>query len=212
MQSELAVGLASNVVAAVAVLAGAVTSIASLRSQRENTRATLAAQRSLAVLQDQAERDRLNGERLRAERRGLYLTLLRWTEDLLDALGDLTAEAPTIPAARWHVAAETEDLLDLYAADTVHVRFNALRALLFGVVEGSTLESVQVEWQERDGVVGDVTTTSLPNLLDGDARAQLRDRATSMALDLAHAIRADVQGREHGGYFVTFRMSRPADR
>ena len=208
MQPELAVGLASTGVAAIAIVTSTVTNVLSLRSQKENTRMTLEAQRALASFQEDALRERAHDQDLRDKRAALYLDLLRWTEHLLNALDEMHQDGPGLPRHRWHIERDTEDLVDLYASDAVHIRFNSLRGMLFGLVEGSErMASRIVSWTEADGRIEDVKLAerSLP---DWPAQRAVRDEAVQKALDLAHVIRAEAQGRQHSGYFVTYRMDR----
>ena len=78
MQAEVVVGLASTGVAALPVAASTPTTIMSLRGQRENTKATLEAQRALASIQEDALRERVRGDAIRAQRALLYKVIIVW--------------------------------------------------------------------------------------------------------------------------------------
>ncbi len=58
-----------------------------------------------------------------------------------------------------------------------------------------------------DGIASYPINTS-PPLIDWAAREHLRDKAHEDALDLIHTIRAEIQGGDHSGWFVTYRLSR----
>jgi hypothetical protein len=68
VDSQVVVSLASAGAAALAVGASLVTTVLSVRAQRENTRATLDAQERLAAAQEGALRERAHGQDLRDRR------------------------------------------------------------------------------------------------------------------------------------------------
>jgi hypothetical protein len=209
MRAEIVVSLASTGVAALAVAASAMTTVLSLRGQRDNTRATLEAQRALAVIQEEALRERTSAEVLRVQRASLYKTVIEWAEGLLGALYAMTADQATIPRDAWHIDPMAESNLDLYASDLVHTRFNALRGLLIALVEGSeSQESPLVSWTEDDGRIQEISIGTTPTLDTWIEQSKVRDKARSDALDLISVIRAEVQGRNHSGHFVSYRLDR----
>jgi hypothetical protein len=209
MRAEMVVSLASTGVAALAVAASAMTTVLSLRSQRDNTRATLEAQRALAVIQEEALRERTSAEVLRVQRASLYKAVIEWAEGLLGALYAMTADQATISRDAWHIDPTAETDLDLYASDLVHTRFNALRGLLLALVEGSEIqESPLVSWTEHDGRIQDISIEATPSLDTWTEQKRVRDKARGDALDLISVIRAEVQGRNHSGYFVSYRLDR----
>jgi hypothetical protein len=209
MRAEIIVSLSSTGVAALAVAASAVTTILSLRGQRDNTRATLEAQRALAVIQEEALRERTSTEILRAQRASLYKSVIEWAEGLLGALESMTADQALIPKRVWHIDPTAESDLDLYASDLIHTRFNALRGLLIALVEGSTShESPLVSWTEHDGKIQTMSIGTTPSLCTWVEQEKVRDKARDDALDLISSIRAEVQGRNHSGYFVSYRLDR----
>ena len=209
MQSELLVGLASAGVAVVAVLANALTTIQSLKVQRENTKSTLDTQRMLAEAQESGLRERSHGQELREQRAPLYKALLRWSEDLVDVLSSMDSTHSQLPKSTWHIDPAVEDSLDLYASDAVHIRFNAVRGMLIGMVKDSGSEdSPIVRWEEQDGRIIDVSVTRSVPLRNWSTRARMRDDAHEAALYLVAAIRAEVQGAGHSGYFITYRLDR----
>jgi hypothetical protein len=208
MQPEVIVGLASAGVGALAIAASTLTTFRSLDAQRANTSATLDAQRFLADAQEKALRDRSREEELRGQRVPLYAYLLRWADSLLGALDQVTAKHSELPRSFWHVEPAMEDSVDLYSSDAVQIHFNSLRALLMGLVENSAVNSIIVTWDEENGRISNVSQTKTPPLTDWSAREGIRDKAQGSALDLMHRIRAEVQGRDHGGYFVIYRLDR----
>ena len=209
MQAEVVVGLGSAGVAGLAVAASTMTTILSLRGQRENTRATLEAQRALASMQEAALRERTHGDAVRSQRALLYKTVIIWAEGLLGALYAMAPEQENLAPAVWHIDPTAEADLDLYASDVVHTRFNALRGLLMGLVDGSGFsDSPLVAWSEHDGHIQSVTITRTPPLDNWVERQKVRDKARDDALSLISAIRAEVQGDEHAGYFVSYRLDR----
>jgi hypothetical protein len=203
------IGVASVGVAALTVGVNAITTISSLRTQRENTKATLESQLTLARHQEQALRDRSHGQELRERRTPIYSAIIEWTYALLAALDGMTPERPQLDLARWHVERAVEDQMDLYASDLVHIRFNALRALLTGVTQGSSSsDSPLLTWAEVDGRITDTSEGRTEKLDTWQARDRLRQLAAGKAIDLVSAIRAEMQGIEFSGYFYTYRLDR----
>lgn len=120
----------------------------------------------------------------------------------------MDTEHPELAKSVWHIGPAMEDWLDLYAPHTIHIRFNALRGLLIGLVKDSGFDtSPVVTWEEQDGQISNVSITRTSLLIDWAARGPIRDKAHEDALHFIHAIRAEVQGRDHSGYFVTYRLS-----
>lgn len=209
MQPEVIVGLTSAGVAALAIAASSVTTVLSLRVQRENTKSTLETQRMLAATQENFTRERSHAQEMRRQRTPLYGHLLRWAEALLSGLSQMNSDHPELAKSLWHIETAMEDSLDLYAPDTIHIRFNALRGLLIGLVKDSGFsQSRVVTWDEQDGRISNVSITTTPRLIDWATREPLRDKAHDDALDFIHTIRAEVQGGDHSGWFVTYRLSR----
>ncbi len=209
MQSEVLVGLASAGVAATAVLANALTKVLSFKVQRENTKSTLETQRMLAEAQESSLRETSHGQELREQRAPVYRAVLRWSEELLGALSSMDPAHSELSKSAWHIDPAIEDGLDLYASDTVHVRFNAVRGMLIGMVKDSGFDdSPIVQWEEQGGRIVSVSITRSPPLRDWPTRGQMRDDAHEAVLDLVARIRAEVQGADHSGYFVTYRLDR----
>jgi hypothetical protein len=209
MQPEVIVGLTSAGVGALAIAASSLTAFRSIDAQRAATSATLEAQRALADARERAVRDRSQAEELRSRRAPLYGYLIRWADNLLGALDQMAPGHDELPRSLWHIEPSMEDELDLYSSDGVHTHFNALRGLLIGLVEGSgSDESPVVTWDEQDGRISNVRTTTTARLTGWSARQQVRDQAHASALDLIHRIREEVQGERHSGYFVTYRLDR----
>jgi hypothetical protein len=207
MQPEVVVGLASAGVAALAIAASSVTTVLSLKAQRDNTNSTLETQLMLAASQEDFARERSHAQEMRRQRIPLFGHLLRWAEALLTALGQMDSEHPELAKSAWHIGAATEDSLDLYAPDIIHLRFNALRGLLIGLVQDSgSSDSPLVTWDELDGQISNVSIGRTAPLLDWAAREAIRDKAHEDALTLIHAIRTEVQGPDHSGWFVTYRL------
>jgi hypothetical protein len=208
MQSEVIVGLASAGVAALAIAASSVTTVLSLKAQRDNTNSTLKTQRMLAASQEDFARERSHAEEMRRQRVPLYGHLLRWAEALLVALRQMDSEHSELAKSVWHIGAVIEDSLDLYAPDMIHLRFNALRGLLIGIVKDSGFsDSPVVIWDEQDGQISNVSIGRTAPLLDWTMREGIRDKAHEDALTLIHTIRAEVQGPDHSGWFVTYRLA-----
>jgi hypothetical protein len=209
MQPEVVVGLASTGVAALAVATSTLTTILSLRGQRENTKATLEAQRALASIQEEALRERVRADAIRGQRAVLYKIIILWAEGLLGALYAMNAEQPRISSEVWHIDPTAETDIDLYASDVVHTRFNALRGLLIGLVDGSGFtDSPLVFWNEHGDRIQSLSVTRTPPLDNWGEQQQVRDKARDDALSLISAIRAEIQGGEHSGYFVSYRLDR----
>jgi hypothetical protein len=209
MQPEVIVGLVSAGVGALAIAASTLTTLRSLQVQRDNTNATLETQRVLAAAQERALRDRSHEEELRSKRTPLYAYLLRWIASLLTALDQITEEHSELPISVWHIKPAMEDSLDLYSSDAVQIHFNSLRGLLIGLVKNSGFsDSPLVTWDEENGRILNVSETRTPPLTDWPARESTRDKAHKSGLDLMARIRAEVQGREHSGFFVIFRLDR----
>ena len=209
MQPEVIVGLLSAGVGALAIAASTLTTVRSLNVQRDNTNATLETQRALAAAQERALRDRSHDDELRSQRAPLYAYLLRWTDSLLGALDQITVEHPELPKSLWHIEPTMEDSLDLYSSDVVHIQFNSLRGLLIGLVGNSGFsDSPIVTWDEENGRISNVSITRTPPLTDWPARERILKKAHESGLELIHRIRGEVQGREHSGYFVTYRLDR----
>jgi hypothetical protein len=207
MEPEVVVGLASAGVGALAIAAGSVTTALSLKAQRDNTNSTLEAQRMLAASQEDFARERSHAQEMRRQQIPLYGDLLRWAEALLAALEKMDSEHPELAKSAWHIGEAIEDSIDLYAPETVHLRFNALRGLLIGLVKDSGFsDSPLVTWDERDGQISNVSIRRTAPLLDWAMREAIRDKAHEDALTLIHTIRAEVQGPDHSGWFVTYRL------
>lgn len=209
MQPEVIVGLVSAGVGALAIAASTITTLRSLQVQRDNTDATLETQRVLAAAQERALRDRSHEDELRSKRVPLYAYLLRWIYSLLSALDEITEVHSELPASVWHIDPAMEDSVDLYSSDAVQIHFNSLRGLLIGLVkDAGSSDSPLVTWKEENGRILDVSVTRTSPLIDWPARENIRDKAHQSSLDLMGRIRAEVQGREHSGFFVTYRLDR----
>ncbi|HEV7648136.1 MAG TPA: hypothetical protein VGP26_08250 [Actinophytocola sp.] len=209
MEPEIIVSLASTGVAALAVAASLVTTLLSLRAQRENTRATLAAQERLSAAQERALRERSHAQDLRDKRAEPYLALIKWAERLLEALSELDEVGkPYLTVEEWNIGAANDNLLDLYASDGVHVRFAALRGKLMGLVatDGPRLPKV-VTWTESGGEIDDVHIETGPAWHDWSARAAARRELMDAAIDLIARIRAELQGEASRGYYIIWRLS-----
>jgi hypothetical protein len=209
VEPQTIVSVASAGVAALAVAASLVTTLLSLRSQRENTRATLEAQERLSTTQEHALRERAHRQDLRDRRAEPYLALIRWAERLLEALHDMDeVDKPYLSVAEWNIAADVDNLLDLYASDGVHVRFAALRGKLIGLVDtdGPRLPQI-VTWTESDGVVDNVEIETGSAWSTWSERAEARTELKGDAIDLIARIRAESQGEPSRGYFIIWRLS-----
>jgi hypothetical protein len=120
-------------------------------------------------------------------------------------MDEVTKPAPTV--AEWNLAAEVDSLLDLYASDTVHVRFAALRGRLLSLVEsdGSRLPEI-VTWTETDGAIENVRIATGMLWTRWSDREAARDRAVDDTIDLIAMVRAELQGATSRGYFVIWRL------
>ena len=209
MDSQIIVSLASAGVAALAVVASLVTTLLSLRAQRENTRATLAAQERLATTQEEALRQRSHEQDLRDKRAEPYLALIRWAERILAALDDLDeVTKPYLSVDEWNIAADVDNLLDLYASDRIHVRYAALRGKLIGLVaaDGSRRPEL-VTWTESAGGIDDVRIETGVAWDDWTERAAVRVECKDDAIDLIAEVRAESQGQASRGYFIIWRLT-----
>jgi hypothetical protein len=208
MMEEEVVGLATASVGALAIVAGFATTVLSLKSQRENTNSTLETQRVIAAGQEEFTRERSHAQEMRRQRIPLYGHLIRWADALLVALDEMESEHPELAKSARHIGPAMEDSLDLYAPDTIHLRFNALRGSLIGLVKDSgSNTSPIVTWEEQDGRISNVSISRTPPLIDWATREPIRDKAHEAALDFIHAVRDEVQGPDHSGWFVTYRLS-----
>jgi len=209
VESQIIVSLASAGVAALAVVASLVTTLLSLRSQRENTRATHEAQERLSAAQELALRQRSHEQDLRDKRAGPYLALIQWAERLLAALSELDeVTKPYLSVDEWNIAADIDNLLDLYASDRIHVRYAALRGKLIGLVatDGPRRPAL-VTWTESAGGIDDVRIETGSPWDDWAERAAVRDEVKGDAIDLIAEIRAESQGEANRGYFIIWRLS-----
>ncbi|SMF50951.1 hypothetical protein [Streptomyces sp. Amel2xC10] len=208
MESQIIVSLASTAVAGLAVVASLVTTLLSLRAQRENTRDTLAAQERLSAAQERALHERSHAQDLRDKRAEPYLALIKWADRLLEALDDLDEVAkPYLAVEEWNIAPGVDSLLDLYASDVVHVRYAALRGKLMGLVAADSPRRPRlVTWAESDGVVEDVQIELGAPWATWGARAEVRGEVMDDAIDLIARVRAELQGRTSRGYFIIWRL------
>ncbi|GAB1514500.1 hypothetical protein [Actinophytocola sp. KF-1] len=208
MEPQTIVSLASTGVAALAVAASTVTTVLSLRAQRENTRATLDAQQRLADTQERALRERAHDQDLRDKRAEPYLALIEWADRLLAALSEMDETAkPHLTVEEWNLDAEVDSRLDLYASDAVHVRFAALRGMLMGLVatDGPRVPKI-VTWTETDGAVEDVRIENGQPWHTWPEREDARAEAADRAIDLIARVRAELQGARSRGYFIIWRL------
>jgi hypothetical protein len=137
---------------------------------------------ALAAAQERALRDRSHDEELRNQRAPLYAYLLRWTDNLLSALDQITVEHPELPKSLWHIEPTMEDSLDLYSSDSVHIHFNSLRGLLIGLVSNSGFsDSPIVTWDEENGRISNVSITRTRPLANWPARERILKKAQSLA-------------------------------
>jgi hypothetical protein len=208
VEPQTIVSLASTGVAALAVAASTVTTVLSLRAQRENTRVTLEAQERQSAAAERALRERAHEQDLRDKRAEPYLALIKWADRLLAALDEMDeVTKPSLTVEEWNIAAEVDSLLDLYASDAVHVRFAALRGRLIGLVDGDGPRLPQtVTWTERDGAVENVRIAVGMLWTRWPDREAARDRAMDDAIDLIARVRAELQGATSRGYFVIWRL------
>lgn len=209
MDSQIIVTLTSAGVAALAVVASLVTTLLSLRSQRENTRATLDAQERLSAAQERALRQRSHEQDRRDKRAEPYLALIQWAERLLASLSDMDeVTKPYLSVEEWNIAADIDNLLDLYASDRIHVRYAALRGRLIGLVatDGSRRPQM-VTWSESAGGVEDVRIETGEPWSEWAERAEIRAELKNDAIDLIAQIRAESQGEASRGYFIIWRLT-----
>jgi hypothetical protein len=209
MDVQILASLGAVGVAALTVGVNAITTVASLRTQRENTKRTLDSQLELARQQELALRDRSHGQALRDRRAPIYASVVSWVYPLLTALDDLSPQHAELDLDRWHLAASVEEELDLYASDLVHIRFSSLRALLTGITRGTRpAESPLLTWTELDGRIVATTEGRTERLEEWPERDGVRRLAMSKAIDLVATIRAEMQGQDSTGYFYTYRLDR----
>lgn len=210
VEPQIIVSLASTGVAALAVVASLITTLLSVRTQRENTRLTLDVQERLSAAQERALRERSHEQDLRDKRTEPYLGLIKWAERLLDALAGMDeVSKPHLSLDEWNLPPDVDNLLDLYASDTVHVRYAALRGKAIGLViptDGPRRPEI-VRWTESDGAVDDVRIETRPEWTDWTARAEARDELISAGIDLIARVRAELQGRTSHGYYIIWRLS-----
>lgn len=208
MESQVIVSLASTGVAGLAVVASLVTTLLSLRVQRENTRDTLDTQERLSAAQERALHERSHTQNLRDKRAEPYLALIKWADRMLAALDELDEVAkPYLSVAEWRIDPDVDNLLDLYASDVIHMRYAALRGKLMGLVatDGPRLPRL-VTWAESDGEIDSVSVEVGSPLSDWPARAEARAELTDDAIALISQVRAELQGRSRG-YFIIWRLS-----
>ncbi|MFD3925514.1 hypothetical protein [Streptomyces sp. NPDC058614] len=209
MEPQIIVSLASTGVAGLAVVASLVTTLLSLRAQRENTRATLDTQEQLAAVQERALHERSHAQDLRDKRAEPYLALINWANQLLKTLDALDEVAkPYLSVEEWNISPDVDHLLDLYASDLIHVRYAALRGKLIGLVatDGPRLPKL-VTWTESEGELGNVRVETGSAWSDWPARAEARGQLKEDAMDLIAQVRAELQGRTSRGYFIIWRLS-----
>lgn len=209
VEPQIIVSLAATGVAALAVVASLVTTLLSLRTQRQNTRDTLDTQERLSATQERMLRARSHEQDLRDKRAEPYLALIKWAERLLAALDEMDeVSKPNLSVEEWNIAADVDNLLDLYASDVIHVRYAALRGRLMGLVatDGPRRPKV-VTWTESDGEVDNVRIEPGAEWNDWPTRAEVRAELTGDAIDLIAQIRAELQGRASRGYFIIWRLS-----
>lgn len=210
MEPQIVVSLASTGVAALAVMASLITTLLTVRTQRDNTRSTLATQERLSVVQERLLRERAHEQDLRDKRTAPYLALLGWAERLLAALDDLDeASKPFLTLAEWHIVGDVDLLLDLYASDTIHIRYAALRGRMIGLVESTDEPRCPqiVTWDETSGEVGDVRIEAGPAWRTWRERAAVVPELMSEAIALITQVRAEMQGRPNAGYYIIWRLS-----
>jgi hypothetical protein len=193
-----------------AVVASLITTLLSVRTQRENTRASLDAQERLTATQERALRERSLEQDLRDKRIEPYLGLIKWAERLLEALDEMDEiSKPYLSLDEWNIAADVDNLLDLYASDTIHVRYAALRGKAIGLVvptDGPRRPAI-VRWTEPNGAVEDVRIETGPEYSDWAARAEARAELKSDSIDLIAQVRAELQGRTSRGHYIIWRLS-----
>lgn len=209
MEPQIIVSLASTAVAGLAVVASLVTTLLSLRAQRQNTRDTLDMQERLSATQERALYERSHAQDPRDKRTEPYLALIKWANQLLEALDELDEVAkPYLSVEEWNIGPDVDHLLDLYASDLIHVRYAALRGKLIGLVaaDGPRLPKL-VTWTESDGELETVSIDTGPPLSSWPARAQARDRLTDEVMHLIAQVRTELQGRTSRGYVIIWRLS-----
>ncbi|GHG63066.1 hypothetical protein [Streptomyces griseocarneus] len=209
MDSQIIVSLASTGVAGLAVVASLVTTVLSLRAQRENTRDALETQERLSAAQERALQKRSHAQDLRDKRAEPYLALIKWADRLLEALDELDEVAkPYLSVEEWNITPDVDSLVDLYASDVIHVRYAALRGALIGLVatDGPRLPQL-VTWTESEGEVDDVSIETGSPWSAWPARAEARAQLTDDAIGLIAQVRAELQGRTSRGYFIIWRLS-----
>jgi hypothetical protein len=209
VEPQIIVSLASTGVAALAVIASLVTTMLSLRTQRENTRDTLDTQERLSAAQERMLRERSHEQDLRDKRAQPYLSLIKWAEQLLEALDEMNeVSKPYLSVEEWNIAPDVDNLLDLYASDVIHVRYAALRGRLMGLVDTNGPRRPKVvRWTESDGEVDNVSIEIGAEWSDWAARAEARAELMDDAIDLIAQVRAELQGRVSRGYFIIWRLS-----
>lgn len=146
---------------------------------------------------------------LRDKRAEPYLALIQWAERLLASLSDMDeVTKPYLSVEEWNIAADIDNLLDLYASDRIHVRYAALRGRLIGLVatDGSRRPQV-VTWTESAGGVEDVRIETGAPWSEWAERAEIRAELKSDAIDLIAQIRAESQGEASRGYFIIWRLT-----
>jgi hypothetical protein len=115
---------------------------------------------------------------------------------------------PHLSVEEWNITADVDNLLDLYASDSIHVRFAALRGKLMGLVATDTPQLPQiVKWTEPDGEVDNVRIEPGSAWSSWQARAQARAELMDDAIDLIAQVRAESQGETSRGYFIIWRLS-----
>jgi hypothetical protein len=209
VEPQIIVSLASTAVAGLAVVASLVTTLLSLRAQRENTRDTLDTQERLSAAQERALHERSHAQDLRDKRAEPYLALIKWADRLLEALDELDEVAkPYLSVEEWNINPDVDNLLDLYASDVIHVRYAALRGKLIGLVatDGPRLPQL-VTWTESEGEVDNVSIETGSPWSAWSARAEVRAQLMDDAIDLIAQVRAELQGRTSRGYFIIWRLS-----
>ncbi|MFL6141837.1 MAG: hypothetical protein ACJ72N_08225 [Labedaea sp.] len=115
---------------------------------------------------------------------------------------------PYLSVEEWSIAADVDNLLDLYASDGIHVRYAALRGKLMGLVAADSPRLLHVvRWTESDGQVDDVRIETGSTWTSWPERAQARAKLMDDAIDLIAWVRAESQGATSRGYFIIWRLS-----
>jgi hypothetical protein len=163
----------------------------------------------LSAAQERALRERSQQQDLRDKRTEPYLALIKWTERLLAALDDMEElSKPYLSVEDWNIAADIDNLLDLYASDSIHVRFAALRGKLMGLITTDAQQLPQiVTWTESEGEVDNVRIEPSSAWSSWHARAEARAELMDDAIDLIAQVRAESQGETSRGYFIMWRLS-----